>query len=226
MATYPNQGPGPYVGYGIPEAPPRPLGEVISELPRQYLNVLTKPSAQTFAAELGKAEWRSVWLQLLGWGIFAAIIGFLAWLVAPFAVNLFPGLTPQAVQAFVPHAPYGGQIVSVPLGFFFWMGLFYLMAKVFNGQGTFLGQCYASVLFQTPLGLISSILAVIPYLSWINVALFIYGIVLQVFAIMAAHRMSGGRATAVVLLPAVAILVLIIVFAIVFASALISTLVS
>ena len=83
------------------------------------------------------------------------------------------------------------------------------------------------MLFQSPLGVITSIMAVIPYLGgWINVAIFIYGIVLQVFAIMAAHRMSGGRATAVVLLPAVAILVLIIVFAIVFASALISTLVS
>jgi hypothetical protein len=67
---------------------------------------------------------------------------------------------------------------------------------------------------------------VIPYLSWLNVAIFIYGLVLQVFAIMAAHRMSGGRATAVVYLPGVVILVLIIVFAIVFVSALISALVS
>jgi hypothetical protein len=31
--------------------------------------------------------------------------------------------------------------------------------------------------------------------------LFIYGIVLNVFAIMAVHRLSGGRAMAVVLIP-------------------------
>src|SRR5438128_1904380 len=124
MATYPHQGPAPYARY---EGAPRPLGEVIRDLPRQYMQVLTRPSAATFAAELGKAEWRSVWFQLL---------------------------------------------------------------------------------------------------SWINFAIFIYGIVLQVFAIMAAHRLSGGKATAAVFLPGLVIALFITVFAFVFAGALIGALLS
>jgi hypothetical protein len=175
-------------------------------------------------AELGKAEWRSVWVQLLGWGIIAAIIGLLAWLVAPVTLTIVPGLRPEVIQAFVPHWPYDGQIVSVPLGFFIWMGLLYLMAQAFRAQGTFLKQCYVSVLYLVPLGIVGSLLALIPSLGLLSLAVFIYGIVLQVYALMAAHCLRGGEATAVVLLPALVILLLAIVFAVIFASVLIGVL--
>lgn len=66
MATYPNQSPGPYMGPGLQA--PRPLSEEIKELPGHYIDVLTKPGVATFAAEMGKATWRMVWVQLLGWG--------------------------------------------------------------------------------------------------------------------------------------------------------------
>jgi hypothetical protein len=226
MATYPHQGPAPYARY---EGAPRPLGEVIRDLPRQYMQVLTRPSAATFAAELGKAEWRSVWFQLLGWGFISAIVGFIAWLISPITLNVLsvlPGLRPEAIQGFVPRTFYGGQLVSVPLNFFIWMGLLYLMAKAFNGQGTFLEQSYATVLFQAPLAVLSSILTAIPFLSWISFAIFIYGIVLQVFAIMAVHHLSGGKATTVVFLPGLVIALFITVFAFVFAGALIGALLS
>jgi hypothetical protein len=168
------------------ERAPRPLGEVMRELRGQYLRVLTRPSAETFATELGKAVWRSIRVQLLGWGIITAILGFIAWLTLPITLNIlnaFPGLRPEADLALLSRLPYGGQIVGVPLGFFTWMGLLYLIAKVINGQGMFLGQSYASVLFLVLLGVISSMLAVIPYLGWLNVEVFIYGIVLQVYAV-------------------------------------------
>jgi hypothetical protein len=185
---------------------------------------------KTFTGELEKAEWRSVWFQLLGWGFITALLGFIAWLTTPFTLtilNFIPGMRPETVQALLPRWPYGGQLLSVPLGFFTWMGLLYLMSRLFNGQGTFLEQCYTSALFQVPIGIFSSLLALIPYLgSWLNFALFIYGIVLQVYAFMAAHRVSGSKATAAVFLPGLLIAALVLVFVLVFAGVLIGTLLS
>jgi hypothetical protein len=120
-------------------------------------------------------------------------------------------------------ASYGG-IIGVPLGFFLWMGLVYLLAKAFYGQGTFLTQSYTSLLFQAPLGVLSGILGLVPYLGLLSTAVFTYGIVLQVFALMATHRLSGGKATAVVFLPAAIITLLVIVLVITFMSVLVSVL--
>src|SRR2546425_13266010 len=53
--TPPNQQSG--YGYAPPQQAPRPIGQAIQELPNQYIKVLTKPSAQTFAEEMGKADW-------------------------------------------------------------------------------------------------------------------------------------------------------------------------
>jgi|SRR5579884_3194937 len=227
MATYPHQEP---AIYSSGERTLRPLGLVIRELPGQYLRIVTNPSVKTFAGELVKADWRSVWFQLLGWGFITALIGFIAWLTEPFTLtilNFIPGMRPETVQALLPRWPYGGQIFSVPLSFFTWMGMLYLMSRLFNGQGTFLEQCYASVLFLVPMGILSSLLALIPYLgSWLNFALFIYGIVLQVYAFIAAHRVSRGKATAAVFLPGLLIAALVLVFILVFAGVLIGTLLS
>src|SRR6266568_2788245 len=57
------QGPD-YNNYGAPPtANPLPLGEALQQLPNQYIKVLTKPSARTFAEEIGKASWDIVWIQ-------------------------------------------------------------------------------------------------------------------------------------------------------------------
>ena len=210
MATY--QGPSI-----LPQGAPRPLNEEIKELPGQFLEVLTKPGVATFAVQMGKASWRMVWVQLLGWGIISTILGFVAQAIFASISYRFAGsLSPEAIQALsASNASYGG-IIGVPLGFFLWMGLVYLLAKAFHGQGTFLTQSYASLLFQAPLGVLSGILGLVPYVGLISTAVFIYGIVLQVFALMAVHRLSGGKATAVFVLPAVLITLLMVVLVVTF----------
>ena len=95
-----------------------------------------------------------------------------------------------------------GSIISVIVGFFIVVGIQYLLAKAFKGTGDFKQQAYGYLLFYAPLTIISYILGLIPILGGIiGFALFIYEIVLNVFQIMAAHRLSGGKATAVVLIP-------------------------
>jgi hypothetical protein len=201
----------------LPQGPPRPLSEEIKELPRQYLNVLTQPGVATFAAETGKASWRMVWVQLLGWGVISTILGWVAQAIFAGISYRFAGyLSPEAIQALSANSSAYGGIIGVPLGFFIWMGLVYLLSKAFNGQGTFLTQSYTSLLFQAPLGVLSGILGLVPYFGLISFAVFIYGIVLQIFALMAVHRLSGGKATAVVFLPALLIALLVAVLVVTF----------
>ncbi len=70
-------------GYGMPpvQAAPLPLGEAIRQLPNQYIRVLTKPSAATFAVEQGKAAWNIVWIQLLIYAVILAALGYIGSLI-------------------------------------------------------------------------------------------------------------------------------------------------
>ena len=84
------------------------------------------------------------------------------------------------------------------------MGPYYLIAKAFKGEGTFLQQIYTALLFSTPIAIIFGILIFIPILGGIAfLALTVYANVLNIFSIMSVHRLSGGKATAVALIPGV-----------------------
>ena len=211
----------PGYGYPPPQAAPLPLGEAIRQLPNQYIRVLTKPSAATFAEEQGKAAWNIVWVQLIIYTIAAAVLGYLALLISPnqFSTAGSSTLNPGMVQAISLSAGFG-LILFVPIGFFISVGIYYLIAKAFSGQGTFLAQSYATLLYGVPIGILSSVLRLIPFLGFLAAAaLGIYGIVLQVFAIMAVHRLSGGKATAVVLIPVAIVFVLVCVLVIIIIAA-------
>ncbi len=219
MATsYPNQRP----GAGPVFQAPRPLSEEIGELPRQYLDVLTRPDVATFVAQMGKASWRMVWVQLLGWGVISTLLGLLAQAIyTAMSYHFASSFSPETVQHLsATGASYGG-IIGVPLGFFIWMGMLYLLSKAFNGEGNFLTQSYTTLLFQAPLGVISAVLGLVPYFGLLSFAVFIYGIVLQVFALMAVHRLSGGKATLIVFLPTIIITLLVIILVVTFLSVLV-----
>ena len=195
-------------GYAMPQGP-RPLSAAIQELPQQYIKICTRPSVQSFLEEIGKADWAIVWIQLLVLAVIAAIFGVIRGLIYHTPVIATGSSTDYTnlVQALTVGSSVF-SIVSVPLFFFIGAGIQYLLARAFRGRGPFLQQCYAVLLYQAPLGIISYVIGLVPILGGIVAfALSIYGIVLNVFAIMAVHRLSGGRATAVVLIP-VAILVL------------------
>jgi hypothetical protein len=194
----------PGYGYPPPQAAPLPLGEAIRQLPNQYIKVLTKPSAATFAAEQGKAAWNIVWVQLLGTAIITAGFFFLLFqltLPGMLASSHVPPSSIAALWAF-PLGVALSVIVLYPLVFFIAVGIQYLIAKAFGGQGTFVAHGYSSLLYSAPIGVVSVLLGWIPILGAVLAsALEIYVIVLNVFMIMGVHRMSGGKATLVVLLP-------------------------
>jgi hypothetical protein len=224
-------------GYGAPVFTPLPLNEAVQQLPTQYQKVLTKPSVAAFVEELPKAAWDITWIQLLIYIVIRVVVGLIVGLVVAAVVHASLASNPYSTATSLFSAATTTssalmQIISVPAGFFIIAGLQYLFAKAFGGQGTFLGQCYTSLLFVVPLGIISSILAILAAIpvagsilaSLIGLAIAIYQIVLNVFQIQAAHRLTGGKATAVVLLPYVIIFVLIMICAIAFAALFVSML--
>jgi hypothetical protein len=65
------------------------------------------------------------------------------------------------------------------------------------------------MLYYVPINGLGALLGLVPILGGIaGFLLGIYSIVLAVFAMMASQRLSGGRATAAVLLPAAIVLLL------------------
>jgi hypothetical protein len=160
---------------------------------------------------MGKADWAMVWIQLLAIALIGTILGFIRAAIGLAASSSFSsssGFNPNAILAL----SVGGStfsIISIPVSFFILVGIQYLLAKAFQGQGRFLTQGYTTLLYQTPIYIISFIFGLIPIFGGlIGAVLYIYSIVLNVFAIMAVHRLSGGKATAVVLIPIVVLFLL------------------
>lgn len=193
--------------YVQPLPGPLPLGEALQQLPGQYVKVTTKPGAQSFAEEMGKAEWGIIWLQLILYAAISGVLSFLSAQLNPVVFNSqdFPTLPPDTIaliQQSVTYTSGFGTFLGVVVGFFIFQGISYGLAKMFKGQGTFMAQCYTALLFQVPLGILGALIGFIPLLGVIgSFAASIYSVVLQAFSIMAVHRLSGGKATAVVLLP-------------------------
>jgi hypothetical protein len=197
----PNQG-----SYSYGASSPLPLREAINQLPNQYIKILTKPSPVTFVAEMGKASWDILWVQLVAYAVITGILDYvltlLPWVSSSYttqssALSSLAGLSKNS-ELFTSV----GLIIMIPIGFFIGQGITYLLAKAFSGNGTFLRQGYTYLLVAVPLGIISYVLAFIPYLGNLaSIGLGIYGIVLQIFSVMSVHRLSGGKATAVVLIP-------------------------
>ncbi len=219
--------PGGY-GYAPPVAnSPLPLGEAIRQLPRQYIRVLTKPSAAVFAEEQGKAAWNIVWVQLLALGVITTIFGVLLVNVLLSVLLNNPNISVSTVNSFrgIFSSSFFGSIITVPLGFFIGTGIYHLIAKAFGGTGVYLRYAYSYLLYYTPIAIVSLLVGLVPFIGGLaSFALSIYAIVLQVFMTMGVHRLSGGKATfAVLLLPIIAIvlsIILVFVFIAIIASSL------
>ncbi len=190
---------------------PDSIEAIVRILPRQYLRVLSKPSVATFAQELGNAGSGAVYVQLLGWIIVFALLGLLVVLIASLVLGIIGNLN------FTVLATTFGLIISlalfIPTLLLIETALTHLIARAFGGHGTFLVQLYASLLFQIPLSAIASFLMLIPTAGILLGILFafgafIYGMVLQIYAVIAVHRVDARAAVAAVFVPATIALIL------------------
>ena len=194
----------PDFGFIPPPAAPLPLGEAIRQLPEQYKRVVTKPYAETFLVEMGQASWGIVWIQLLGYALLAGLLGFASTLISSphtsTSQNASGLSSPGVIQALTLGTSLG-LIILIPVLFFLLMGVLYLLARAYGGRGRFVQQCYTTLLFLVPFGAVVSVLSIVPFLggflsAFLGAILYVYGIVLQTFATVAVHRLTGGKATA------------------------------
>jgi hypothetical protein len=174
---------------------------------------------------MGKADWSMVWIQLLIWALIGTILGIIRGAIGLAGSSFVSNNTfnPAAVMALTVSGSTF-SFIAVPVSFFIVVGIQYLLAKAFQGEGNFLRQGYTYLLFEVPISIISYLLGFIPILGGIaGFALFIYGVVLNVFSIMAVHRLSGGKATGVVLIPIAVLILLVFLCAFAIAAILIAT---
>src|SRR5690348_1198297 len=125
------------LGYGPSPADHRSLRDKISQLPEQYINVITHPWTGVFIAEKGKADWNIVWIQLLGNAVIAGLLGFLSMLI-PFVSQSNATGTGTGIQSpVVVHAlnlsTTIGLIVFIPAIFFIGSSILRLLARAFGG---------------------------------------------------------------------------------------------
>jgi hypothetical protein len=217
----------PPPGFAVPDArpyvnaPPLTFWEAIKQLPKQYWRILTKPGAATFAEEMGKARWDIIWTQILGLSLLSALLASLVWFILVVFITALFNAQPTAPGELSPSDFTGLLFLPIPLvaaatfvfglgGFFLGQGIIYGLAKAFGGQGTFMAQTYTTLLYQVPIGIGVALLSLIPFVGYFSSVASIYGYILETFQLMAVHRLSTGKAIAVVLIPIAAGILLVI----------------
>lgn len=211
---------GAWAGAQPGAAAPLSLWEAIKQLPKQYWRVLTKPAAATFQAEMGNARWDIIWVQVLILALISALLVSLIWFIEAALFTSILRAAPTGPGAPGPNGFPNLFLIPVPLigagaflislgGFFLGQGITYLLSKAFGGQGSFLVQTYTTLLFQVPISIASALLSIIPF---VGAAAGIYAYVLEAFQLMAVHRLSTGKAIAVVIIPIAVVFLLVFVF--------------
>lgn len=90
------------------------------------------------------------------------------------------------------------------IGAYIGVGIFYLLAKLFGGKGTYMG------LFR-PLAM-ANMIYILSFIPLINYLLFIWYLVVSVVTISETQKISPGKAVAVILIPIIISFIIIIIF--------------
>ena len=198
-----------------PASAPLPLWEAVRHLPRQYWRILTHPKAETFVEEQGKAAWNIIWMQLLILSIVQALlIVLIVFLESLFFRLLLPSnALPMFTQALSIVSVFlvFAYVAAALAAFFICTGIYHLLAKAFGGQSRYLPYAYCYSLIVTPISILSIALSLIPCIgSFAGIAGGIYEVVLLIFMTMGVHRLKGGRASAAILIPVGAAIILVV----------------
>ncbi|HKV59370.1 MAG TPA: hypothetical protein VJO32_13850 [Ktedonobacteraceae bacterium] len=197
----------PYANGQASSVKPLQMSEAIWQLPRQYIKVLCKPSAQTFHEELGKASWGIVMVQFYALIVITVALTYLAHSIPGSALHTTSAISIGTFRpfAFLP-SPYNG-IVFILASFLIGLITAYFFSRLWRGQGRFLAHTYGLLLCTVPLVTISGAFLLIPVtgslvgmLVFLIGLLFVYRMILHGCIIMATHGLSAGKATLIVLI--------------------------
>ncbi|GER88164.1 hypothetical protein KDW_23260 [Dictyobacter vulcani] len=184
-------------------------------LPTFYLKAIIRPSAATFARTAEYARWNLVWIQLAALLLIPVLLGLIKSLfrdtssgVDVRANPIFGLLGTLTVGATI--GAFVLKVIFVPLLFFIEVGLQYLLARTFRGNGHFVQHAFDMLLYLVPLSLIGGIIiAVFVYFHistlffapLISIIVFCYGVFLNIFVVKGVHNLNQDKAIATVAIP-------------------------
>jgi hypothetical protein len=93
-------------------------------------------------------------------------------------------------------------------------GILYIFALLFGGKGDYKTQSYLYAIYSAPLGIITTVLLLIPFLGiFLALLVAIYGLYLLTMVLKEAHKYTTGRAVLTWLVPIGIIVLIVIVLA-------------
>ena len=189
-----------------------------------WVNVLTKPGEEVFAAERGKtsATLSTALLWIIAASVVTAVLGALQSSIysSPMGgfgqiVDMLPSDLQGEFRTIAETGASGGAAFNFaviflgPIFFLFGVGIYHLIATVLGGRGQYGRYAYLTATFSAPLMIVGSILGFIPVLGGcLSLILGIYQFVLTYFAVKVEYGLSQGRAIVVVIVPLLAGLIL------------------
>ena len=201
-----------------------------SDIWQTWLKASTSPNDATFAdlRQKPNANITTAMIWMLIYGVIAAVAGLISSLIFAGTVqgalpsvlqqlDLPPAEMAQVEQAlrFLPGNVAVGagfsslaNIIWVPVWFLIGVGIYHLIAKLLGGTGEYGRLAYLSAAFSAPLGIVTTLLSLIPLAGCVTPLIGIYTLVLSYFAVKVEHQLSSGRAIMVILIPAFVLIVL------------------
>ena len=195
-----------------------------SDMWQTWIKATTSPNDATFEELRLKPDANVttaiIWMAI--YGAVSAAIGIISGLMFAGAMNsTVPAILEQAqlspeeaaqVEPFLRAFTSGGamgaaglasltNIITIPLFFLISVGIYFLIAKVLGGTGDYGRYAYLNAAFSAPLGILTTLLSMVPFVGCITPLISIYSLVLVYFATKTEHQMSSGRAIWVVLIP-------------------------
>jgi len=167
---------GPGVASGGP-AEPAFSQAGLQDVVNSWIAAITKPSVQTFAAEVPRTSQNRLIMSVGLATVIAAVLG------------LISGLLSGSATGFI------GSLIGTPIGFFVGQGIIYLIAKMVGGNGSYMEQSWVMSTFWAPILVLTNI----PIIGGIiGLVAWIYSLYLTYLALQPTHRMNSSQALTVV----------------------------
>ena len=192
---------------------------------RTWVNALTKPGEEFFAAERENslATLSTAVLWIIAASVITALLGALQSSIYSSAMGGFGqivDLLPSDIQgefgSIAETGAAGGTafsfaaIILGPIFFLIGVGIYHALASMLGGRrGQFGRYAYLSATFSAPLMIVGSLLNFVPVVGGcLSMILSIYSLALTYYATKVEYRLSQGRAIIVVAIPVLAALIL------------------
>jgi hypothetical protein len=188
-----------------------------------WMNVLTHPNEQTFIDEGNKPQAKLstaiIWIVIAA--VIVAVFSIFRVLIQA-AVGGGPGiieqlvlqfdLPPEVAEQMMQQAQAGvvsgiiggfcGALIGVPLSFLIGSGIYWLIARLLGGVGSYEHQTYLLGTFTAPLMIVNGIVSIIPIAGGcVALLISIYTLVLTYFALKVSHNFTSGKAITTLLIP-------------------------